>query len=179
MQQAAAGGAPGITPLLVLVRELWRVRPAALQQRVMCKLLCTSNATRAAIAQHCAGKLALRCCTYSTERVTEHFARWLAQHGGLLASLSLEVNLPGSSISEAEAAISAALQQARSSRSAAPAAAPGSGAGAGAAWAPPAPGLQLRAYCSHPAVAGAVLDQLDRCGGRGRVPVWPRARGAG
>jgi hypothetical protein len=152
-----ASGSAQVTPLGVLVQHLPCLTRTT-QQLLVCKLLCTSDAVAALVAKHCRGKLCITFTSYTLERV-KAFTPWLSRHGCLLSSLNLELNLTASCWQQAEAAVGAALQQASSSSAAAWGR--GKPAGCAGAWCSP-PGLQLQHYCSHPAVAGAVLDQLDR-----------------
>jgi hypothetical protein len=152
-----ASGPAQVTPLTILVQHLpCLTRPT--QQLLVCKLLCTSDAVAAHVAKHCRGKLCIYFSSYTLERV-KAFLPWLSRHGCLLSSLQLELHLTASCWQQAETAVGAALQQA--SAAAAASWGPGQPGGCAGAWCSP-PGLQLQHYCSHPAVGGVVLDQLDR-----------------
>lgn len=148
------------TPALILVNRHLASLPVPEQQQVLCSLLRAAQSLHTAITKQCTGKLCLRYSTYSIERL-KAFLPWLSKHGRLLSSLALEVHLANSAFHEAETAIGAALQAA--SRAATAAGRGPSNAGCHGGWwyAGPA-GLQLQSYCSHPAITGAVLDQLDR-----------------
>jgi len=148
---ASSAATEEVTPLQILVQHLPYL-PLSTQQQLLCKLLSTSAAVTAAVKKHCSGKISLHFSTYSLERL-KAFLPWLAKHGCLLAALALELNLCNNSWHEAETAIGAALQKASSSAA--------SNGSCNGSWYSP-PGLQLQSYSSHPAVAGAVLDQLDR-----------------
>lgn len=144
------------TPLEALIRHIPHL-PVCLQQSALCQLLRASQHSAALVRQHCLGKLTLHFSTYCTDRL-RGFVAWLSKHCCLLAALNLELNLSRSNFLATETAIGAALQKAAASA----AATCRNGACGAGIWCSP-PGLQLQSYTSHPAVAGAVLDQLDRC----------------
>jgi hypothetical protein len=149
--------APALTPLEAFIRHIPHL-PTRLQQPVACQLLRASQHSAGLLHKLLTGQLKIQFATYRHEQLTA-FVVWLSKHCCLLAALDLQLNLSRADLHATETAVGAALQKA----AACAAATRLNGVGSGGFWCSPR-GLQLQSYSSHPAVAGAVLDQLDRCG---------------